>query len=147
MKRIRLVFVLSIFLFITAIFSTVTASPSAQDSEMVKVTVNLTIENPEYFWRYPFSGKSIDRICVSSVGQRIYIPNLASEQKLDFYIPRSYQFRMSVELQDHNSTLASMFFSKKGINESNNTFNLILKAPDALPIVIKAVGFDEKKIQ
>ncbi|HEY0174796.1 MAG TPA: hypothetical protein VGC08_00365, partial [Pedobacter sp.] len=33
-----------------------------QNSDLIKVTVNITIENPDYFWKYPFLGNEIDGI-------------------------------------------------------------------------------------
>lgn len=142
--RVKPFLVLLTFLFLLTNLITVAAA-SPQDNNLVKVTVNLAIDNPEYFWRYPFSGKRADRLCISSMGQKLYIPKSGVGQKLEFYVPRGYQFRMTVEIQEENSALASMYFAKRGINEENNTFSVTLSAPAAQPVVVNSRGFDEIK--
>ncbi|MEN6565921.1 MAG: hypothetical protein ABFC57_06440 [Veillonellales bacterium] len=147
MARIKKHFMLLLlFTCMTIVFLPIAAA-SAADSDFVKVTVNLTIENPEYFWQYPFLGKKIDRVCVSSMGEKQYIEAQSSGQIFEFNFPKDYQFRMRVELQNNNSVVNTLYFSKRGINETNNTFNILLKAPEPQSVVVQAQGFDETKTQ
>lgn len=147
MAKVKKVFaLLAVFTCIAILFLPIAAA-AGPDSEFVKVTVNLTIENPDYFWQYPFSGRTVDRICVSSMGEKQYIEAQATGQKFEFKFPKDYQFRMRVELQNNTSVINTLVFSKRGINETNNTFNIVLKAPDSQPVVVHSEGFDETKVQ
>ena len=122
--------------------SAVLAAPS---SEMVKVAVKVNIENPDYFWGYPFGGKQLDQIRLTGVGKNFSIDTHSAGQTLEFEVPHSYSFRLYLSLRSNDSSVYEYTFEKRAINSSNNTITINLRAPSYDPPAITVEGADEKR--
>lgn len=117
--------------------------PTANASELLKVTVTVNIENPDYFWQYPVLGRQLDRISISSFGKTFYLPASSTGEKLEIDIPKDYYLRMHINLQSDNSTVQSVtYVSKEGIHRPNQNLSIVLKAPDPQPVVISSSDFE-----
>jgi hypothetical protein len=135
--------VVAIFLFVLVMWVPVTQAAS-QGNELIKVTVNVIIENPDYFWRYPFEGKQLDGIRVSALGKSFNVQPASNGQKIEFDVPKDYKFRVTIGLQNNDSTFKEMsYITKWGLNERNGMLNITLKAPEFQSITIMASSFDE----
>lgn len=128
-----------------AVAGTWLPSVQAANNDLVKVTVNIAVENPDYFWHYPFSGVPLDSIRVSSMGKTFSVPSLSEGQKLEFDVPKGYKFRVFVEFPSSHSTVQYVYRVKQEISAANNVFNISVKAPESQPIIVNAAGFEEVK--
>lgn len=117
----------------------------ASASDLVTVKVNIVIDNPDYFWQYPFDGKGADGILVSGMGKKSIVEAASAGRTLTFEVPKSYQFRMSLDVCNKSAVLKSLSFIKNDINKDNSTFTIILKAPAPEQIKVEAKEFDDIK--
>ncbi len=114
------------------------------NSDLIKVTVNITIENPEYFWQYPFLGKEIDGIRVSGMGQNFLIQPASSGKRVEFDVPKNYRLKIALELQNNNETVKETRYStKRGVDDKKNTLEILLKAPEPQSIILTTADFEE----
>lgn len=128
---------------IMAFTGVVPAVASASSSDLTKVTVVVKIEKPDYFWQYPFLGKQLDRISISSFGKTFSIPSLSDSEKLEIDVPTDYFMRMNIQLLHEGSTLQSIpYVSKNRITSSNANFTIILKAPEPQSISLSSADFE-----
>lgn len=117
----------------------------AAANELITVKVNIVIDNPDYFWHYPFGGIGADELAVTGMGKRDVIENGSAGKLVTFQVPKSYQFRMSLDVCGKNSVLKSMSFSKNNINKDKQSFTITLKAPEPELIKVEAKEFDDIK--
>lgn len=117
---------------------------SLQNSELIRVAVNVVIENPEYFWKYPFLGKQLDGIRVSGMGRSFYVQPTSDGAKVEFEVPKNYKLRIGIEFQNNNSVIKEYSYSTKwGVNEKKDMLNIVLKAPQPQTAIITTSDFDE----
>lgn len=118
-------------------------APAAANGELVNVTVTVKIERPDYFWQYPFLGKQLDRISLSSFGKTHVISAAADTETFEVAVPIDYHLRVNISLQNGGSTVQSLaYVSKEAIHKSDKNFTIILKAPDPQPVTVTAADFD-----
>lgn len=121
--------------------SAVSAAPS---SDIVKVAVKVNIENPDYFWNYPFGGNQIDQIRLTGVGKSFSIDARSAGQTFEFEVPRSYTFRLYVSLRSSAASVYEYTFEKRAVSDSNNTLTVTLRAPSYAPPTVLVEGAEEK---
>ena len=139
LQMAKLSFVVCILLSVIVL----TTPISANANELLKVTVTVTIENPDYFWQYPVLGKQLDRISISSFGKTFFLPASTASEKVEIDIPKDYHLRMHINLQSDNSTVQSVtYVSKEGIHRPNQNLTIVLKAPDPQPAIISSPDFE-----
>lgn len=115
-----------------------------QNSDLIKITVNITIENPDYFWKYPFLGKEIDGIRISGMGQSFFIRPTSSGERVEFDVPKNYRLKIALELQNNNETVKETRYStKRGVDDKKNTLEILLKAPGPQSIILTTADFEE----
>lgn len=120
------------------------AKAESKENELIKVTVNVIIENPKYFWKYPFWGKQLDGIRVSALGKSFNVQPTSNGRKIEFEVPKDYKFRVSIGLESDNATIKEMnYVTKRGINEKTGMLDITLKAPETQPIIVTASTLDE----
>lgn len=123
--------------------STAQAAPS-QNSELIGVTVNVMIENPEYFWRYPFLGKRLDGIRISGMGKSFYIQPTLDGDKVQFEVPKNYKLRIGIEFLNNNSIIKEYSYStRRGVDEKKGMLTIVLKAPEPQSAIIATKDFDK----
>ncbi|VBB05064.1 Hypothetical protein LUCI_0270 [Lucifera butyrica] len=116
---------------------------AAPQNDLITVTVHLTIENPDYFWQYPFAGKQLDGIGISGMGEKITLLPASSGQTLKFEVPEGYQFRLWLDFLSNSAVTKEVTFVKNNIDATNHTFTITLKAPLPQLPEADATGFDE----
>lgn len=115
-----------------------------QNSDLIKVTVNITIENPDYFWKYPFLGKEIDSIRISGMGQSFFIQPGSSGERVEFDVPKNYRLKIALELQNNSETVkVTRYSTKRGADDKKNALEILLKAPAPQSIILTAADFEE----
>lgn len=115
-----------------------------QNSELIRVMVNVSIENPEYFWRYPFLGKQLDSIRISGMGKSYYIQPTSNGETVEFEVPKNYKLRIGLELQNNNSIIKEYSFStRRGVDEKKAILHIVLKAPEPQSAILATSDFDE----
>ena len=120
-----------------------TTPATATASELLRVTVTVNIENPDYFWQYPVLGKQLDCISISSFGKTIVIPTSSATEKIEVEVPTDYHLRMNINLQNSGSTVQSIsYISREAIHKSNQNFTILLKAPEPQPAAISSPDFE-----
>lgn len=139
--------IVAVFLLITGICYSVAQAAPVTNDQLVKVTVNITIENPEYFWQYPFWGKQLEEIRISAMGNTTTIHSQSSGQQVEYQVPKGYKFRVWLDFSDGNSTYKKLYIAKQDINMATKRLNIILKAPDEQEVIIKSSDFTEKSTQ
>ena len=123
--------------------TTVPSTVLANGNDLTRVTVLVKIENPDYFWQYPFFGKQLDRITISSYGKTYTIAASSDSEKLEIDVPTDYYLRMNVQLQNGGATLQSLSYSSKHrIRRSDPTMTIVLKAPEPQSIKISSEDFE-----
>jgi hypothetical protein len=114
------------------------------NSELVRVTVHVTIENPEYFWKYPFLGKQLDEIRISGMGKSYSIPSPSDGESVEFEVPKNYKLRVGLVLENNNAIIKEYSFStKRGADERKAVLHIVLKAPQPQSVILAAPDFDE----
>lgn len=121
------------------------AVSAASSTDIVKVAVKVNIENPDYFWSYPFGGKQLDQIRLTGVGKSFTIDAGSAGQTFDFEVPQSYTFRLYVSLRSNAASVYEYTFEKRAVSNSNNTLTVTLRAPSYAPPTVLAEGAEEKK--
>ncbi len=121
------------------------AQASAQNNDLITVKVTINIENPRYFWQYPFWGRQLDNIRVSGMGKTVMIPAQTSAQTVEFEVPKGYTLRVWLQFPSEISDYKEVCYEKRNINEKNNALNITLKAPDTQAVIVNSSDFDEKK--
>ena len=117
---------------------------ASRETELVKITVNVSIENPDYFWGYPFLGKKLDGLRVSAIGKSFYLKPNSNGEKIEFEVPRDYKFRLSIGLQNNNVIFKETnYVTKWGVNKTRDTLDIVLKAPEPQSIIITTSTLDE----
>ncbi len=139
--------IMVVFLLVTGLFLPVVQAANASKDELIKVSVNVTIEDPEYFWQYPFWGKQLESIRISGMGNTITLNPQSGGQLVEYQVPKGYKFRVWLEFLNGNSTYKKLFLAKQDIDETNKTLNIVLKAPGKQAIIINSSDFDEKSNQ
>jgi hypothetical protein len=134
-----------IFAVLTFFVSVWPGAAEAASNELVTVKVNIVIDNPDYFWQYPFGGKGADSIMISGMGKKDTIETSSTSKLVTFDVPKTYQFRMSLDLCNKAAVLKSFSFSKRDINENNSSFTIELKAPAPEQVKVESKEFDEIK--
>lgn len=138
----KLTVILAVLVYLTGMLP---GAAEAYSNELVTVKVNIVIENPDYFWQYPFGGKGADGILISGMGKKDMIETLSAGKLVTFDVPRTYQFRMFLDVCNKASVLKSFSFSKNNIKENNSSFTVVLKAPLPESVKVEAKEFDEIK--
>ena len=126
------------------ILTGMTSPAAAADGDLQRVTVNVTVENPDYFWKYPFQGQTLDTIRVSGVGRTIVISAPEKGQKLELDVPRGYKFRIYFELQNSATTMKYVYMTNR-ISSNDKTLEVVLKAPETQPPVIVTPDWEQLK--
>lgn len=119
-------------------------SAALPNNDLIKVTVNITIENPDYFWKYPFFGKQIDAIRVSGMGQNFSVQADSRGEKIEFDVPKDYKLKIALAFQNNNETVKEFRYStKRGAENSRNSLNILLKAPAPQSVTFTTGDFEE----
>lgn len=137
----------TVLLFLSALCLLLFAPPvsAAPSSDIVKVAVKVNIENPDYFWSYPFGGKQLDQIRFTGAGKSFTIDAGSAGQTFEFEVPQSYTFRLYVNLRSNASSVYEYTFEKRAVSDSNNSITINLRAPSYDPPAVTAEGAEEKK--
>lgn len=123
--------------------TTVPSTVLANGNDLTRVTVLVKIENPDYFWQYPFFGKQLDRITISSFGKTYTINASSDSEKLEIDVPTDYYLRMNIQLQNGGATLQNLTYSSTHrIRRSAPTMTIVLKAPEPQSIKISSEDFE-----
>lgn len=132
-------------LFVCIIMTFICVTPAVA-SDLTRVTVIVEIEKPDYFWQYPFLGKHLDQINISSFGKTFSIPALSDTDKFEIDVPTDYFLRMNIQLQHDGTTLQSIsYVSKNRVTPSRTTFTIKLKAPEPQSITISSGDFERSR--
>lgn len=126
------------------VFMTSTIVPSSVLArDLTHVTVLVKIENPDYFWQYPFLGKQLDRVSISSFGKTYTIAASSDSEKIEVDVPTDYYLRMNMQLQSGGATLQNLSYSSKHrVRRSDQTMTIVLKAPEPQSIKISSEDFE-----
>lgn len=119
---------------------------AGMESDLLLVTVQVKVENPEYFWNYPFEGRAMDGIRVSGLGKTFTINAPSSGEKLGFEVPKDYKFRIYVDFLSNGATVKSLVYSSRwGVDRQNKEFTITLKAPEPQSVITQVQGLEEIK--
>ncbi len=122
------------------------APVQAGQADMVQVGVQLTIENPDYFWKYPFWGRPMDSIRVYGLGKTVYISSQSAGETLLFDVPKGYKLKLALAFQSGGTTLKEMnYLTDWGASEANHSVSIRLTAPEPAPIQIKVSDLETLK--
>ncbi|HWR40532.1 MAG TPA: hypothetical protein VN611_13620 [Patescibacteria group bacterium] len=119
-------------------------SAAAADGDLQRVVINVIVENPDYFWKYPFQGQPLDTIRVSGVGRTINISPQTNGEKMELDVPKGYKFRIYFELQNAVTTMKYVYMTKR-ISGTDKTLDVVLKAPESQPVVIVTPEWEQLK--
>jgi hypothetical protein len=144
-----MVHIKKVLLMMSAVFIMLALSPAVQASpvqngDLVTVSVTIAIENPGYFWQYPFWGRQLDSIRVAGMGKSVIIPNQSSEQAVVLEVPRGYTLRVWLQFSDGISAYKEVCYEKRKISERDSDMHISLKAPEAQAVILGSSDFDEK---
>lgn len=115
----------------------------ARSGDLNRVTIVVKVENPDYFWHYPFQGKQLDQITIASFGKVFTIPALTDTEEMEIEVPTGYYLRLNIHLQAGDTTLQSIpYISKKRVRPGNTNFTLVLKAPEPQPFQVSSDDFE-----
>ncbi|SDE86474.1 hypothetical protein [Sporomusa acidovorans] len=132
-----------IFLLVCTLLAVIGFTVTAAANELIKVTVTVKVEKPEYFWQYPFLGKQLDHITFSSYGKTYTLSPLSESETLEIDVPKDYHLRMNISFQNNASTLQSIsYLSKEAIHQPGKHFSLLLKAPEPQPVSVSSPDFE-----
>ena len=120
------------------------AEAAAGDGDLQRVTINVVIDNPDYFWKYPFQGRPLDGIRISGVGRTVNIAPQTDGQKVELDVPRGYKFRIYFDFQNAVTTMKYVYLTKR-INDSDKTLDVVLKAPESQPVLIVTPDWELQK--
>ncbi|WP_371381129.1 hypothetical protein [Sporomusa aerivorans] len=139
MKKVCIV--VGLFLLLTGAAAPFQAQASSRD--LTRVTVIFKVDNPDYFWHYPFLGKPLDQITVSSFGKTFTIPSSSDTDKIEIDVPTDYYLRLNIQLQSDDTTLQTIpYISKHRIRSGSTSFTIVLKAPEPQSVKISSDDFE-----
>lgn len=115
----------------------------AKNSDLTRVSVTIKVDNPDYFWQYPFLGKQLDQITIASFGKTFTIPSATDMQRIDIDVPPDYYLRLNIQLQNNGTTLQNIaYITKHRLRSGDTNFTLVLKAPEPQSIAIVSDDFE-----
>lgn len=115
---------------------------AAQDSDLQKVNVKIVIENPDYFWQYPFRGQKLTAIRLSGLGKSTLIPAGSDGKIVEFETPRGYSLRLSIDFPASQIN-KQFYYVKRNVKADNSSLIITLRAPDYQPVIINSADFDQ----
>ena len=118
---------------------------AGNDSDLCKVVVHITIDNPEYFWRYPFQGQQLDSIRVAGVGKTINLTAPTEQADFEVAVPVGYHFRLYLDLLNAAGDRKYVYSSQDPVSAEHANFHIVLKAPDSQPPIINAPEWELQK--
>ena len=137
----RLGVVLCMLILLTGV--TAPFSAQAKNNDLTRVSVTIKVDNPDYFWQYPFLGKQLDQITIASFGKTFTIPSSTDTQKIDIDVPPDYYLRLNIQLQNNGATLQNIaYITKHRIRSGDTNYTLVLKAPEPQSIAIASDDFE-----
>ena len=133
---------LAALLLLTLLGQPAAAAPG--DGDLQRVVINVAIDNPDYFWKYPFQGRPLENIRVSGIGRTINIGPQTDGQKIELDVPRGYKFRIYFDFQNGAATMKYVYLTKR-ISDGDKTLEVVLKAPEAQPVIIVTPDWEQQK--
>lgn len=122
------------------------AAASASSSDLTKVTVTVKIEKPDYFWQYPFLGKQLTGLTITSFGKTFSIPAMTDADTLEIDVPRGYHARLNIQLQHDEIILQTLsYISKRRVSPNSANFTIMLKAPEPQSISFSSADFESSR--
>ena len=118
----------------------------AADGDLVPVTVKVTIENPDYFWKYPFWGRQIDSIRIYGMGKTVFLPLQSAGEAIVFDVPKGYKLKLTLGFQSGAATLQeTSYITPWGASNSDNQAMISLSAPETAPVKIRITELENVK--
>ncbi len=118
----------------------------AAQGDLVPVTVKVTIENPDYFWKYPFWGRQLDAIRVYGMGRTVFISPQSAGEAIVFEVPNGYKLKLTLGFQSGAATLhESSYITPWGAGNSDNQAKISLSAPEIVPVKIRLDELESTK--
>lgn len=116
----------------------------SQHNDLIKMTVHISIENPDYFWKYPFSGRQLDAIRVSGMGQTFFVQTNSGGETFEVNVPKDYKLKLALAFQNNNETVKEFrYATKRGAADGRDTLTIVLKAPEPQPVIFTTRDFEE----
>ncbi|CUH95755.1 putative secreted protein [Propionispora sp. 2/2-37] len=120
---------------------------AAAESDLVNVKVHVVIDNPDYFWQYPFWGAKLDTVRLSGMGRSFTIPSQSSGEVFEFRVPQGYTLRLSLEFPGSRAGYGEISLTKRRVSEKDNLLTIHLQAPATQEVIVNSSDFDTKDVR
>lgn len=115
-------------------------------ADLTPVKVKITIENPDYFWKYPFWGRPLDAVRIYGLGQTAIIEPQSGGETVLFNVPNGYKLKLTLSLQSGGATVKEMnYLTEWGAAASRNQAEIRLSAPEPAAVQIKVTELETTK--
>lgn len=120
---------------------------AAAESDLVSVKVKIIIDDPDYFWQYPFWGARLDTIHLSGMGKSFTVSSQSSGEVFEFRVPKGYTLRLSMAFSGSRTNYGEIDLTKPRVSEKDNSLTVHLQAPPAQKVIVNSPDFDTKDIR